>query len=816
MPTQDSKKGNYPSSGHYPEMGGYPGSGQYSGMAMEEGLSIQEIFGTLWRRKIPVVLLAGLTALAVLGYSVMRMPSYQSSARILLEDNAPSSGLLGEISALTGSPPAAAEMEVVKSREILKRLVALPEEDSLGLGLVLRVDDLDRYQPLSTLLAHWKEDAPTGSLSAKLVGSSAVKTWGSALLQIGDNQKAGLTWMNAEKEKQEIVFPWRKQNTLSVESLTLELTAEGNLAGRRFRLTWTTPRDATDRLLGSLSVSETTRGSGVLKIALSDSDPFRAAEIVNQVVRSYMERSRERLALRAKTTVSYIEEQIERIQGELEEAEKALVEYQEREGAALLTDAARAVVERISSLDLEQAKLAMLIEGQDQLVQAMDKGRPAEELGAGIELDIQTASLLQELSVLRSQESLLADEHQDAWPPLMQVRAQIAQVRQTISGAAKSRAGALHKRSDSIQGAVDRWQAQLNTLPATERELAKFQRKAESFESIYTFLLAQEQQARISEKASIAAVSVVDWAVPALSRSSPRLVLMTGVGLLLGLFLGTAFALWRESTQKTVLSAAQLEAVTGLPQWGIIPDFLKGGGRAKGASSKEYFLALRDAPDSSVAESYRSLRANFRFAAKGQEIKTLTITSAAQGEGKSTTIADLAIALANGGSNVLLVDADLRRPVIHRMFSCAQSPGLAEALQGQEDWTRTVVTETGIENLSVIPAGKAKGKNPGDLLALPEVVQLVDDLKEAFDYVLFDVPPVLAVADATSFLNHLDALLFLTRYNYSPEAAVAGATQRLKISGAEPLGCVLNSVRTSRVGGYGYGSYGSYGRSNRA
>ena len=96
-------------------------------------------------------------------------------------------------------------------------------------------------------------------------------------------------------------------------------------------------------------------------------------------------------------------------------------------------------------------------------------------------------------------------------------------------------------------------------------------------------------------------------------------------------------------------------------------------------------------------------------------------------------------------------------------------------------------------------------------MALPEVVQLVDNLKEAFDYVLFDVPPVLAVADATSFLNHLDAILFLTRYDHSPEAAVAGATQRLKISGADPLGCVLNGVRISRVsssGGYGYGSYG--------
>mgnify|MGYP006153983245 CR=1 FL=1 len=797
MATKDSNQGSYPGSGHYPGMGEYPGSGQYPGMAMEEGLSVQEILDTLWRRKIAVVLIAGVMALGALGFALTQAPSYQADARILLEENAPSSGVLGELSALTGAPPAAAEMEVVKSREILKRIVALPEEDSLGLGLMLRVDDLDRYQPLSAFLARWAEDAPKGNLSARLAGTSAVKKGGSALLQIGEDSQAVLSWTNAEKKKQETVIPWGRHNTLSLEGLTLILTADGDLSGRRFSLTWMNTRSAIDRLLGAIRVSETARGSGVLKISLSDSDPFRAAEVVNQVVRSYMERSRDRVALRAKTTVSYIEEQIERIQGELEEAESALVEYQEREGAALLTEAARTVVERISSLDLEQAKLAMLIGSQDQLVQAIEAGQSVEELGAGIELDPQTASLLQEIRVLRGQESLLAGEYQDEWPPLMQVRAQITQVRQTITGAAQARASALHKKNDTLQRAVDRWQTQLNELPATERELAKFQRKAESFEGIYTFLLAQEQEARITEKASIATVSVVDWAVPALSRSSPNLAKMTGMGLLLGLLFGAALALWRESTQKKVLSAAQLEAVTGLPQWGIIPDFLRGGARTKGASSQEYFLALRDAPDSFVAESYRSLRANLRFAAKVQDIKTLTITSASQGEGKSTTIADLAIALANGGSKVLLVDADLRRPVIHRMFSCAQSPGLAEVLQGQGDWSGAVVAETGTVNLSVFPAGKANGKNPGDLLALPEVVQLVDALKAAFDYVLFDVPPVLAVADAASFLNHLDALLFLTRYDYSSEIAVAGATQRLKISGAEPLGCVLNGVKLS-------------------
>jgi len=817
MTPEDSSQGQYPSSGHYPGPGKYPGSGHYPGLGTEKSLNVQEVLSVFWRQKTVVVFTAALVALIALGFAMTLTPSYPSEARILLENNA-HSGILGELSVLAGAPPAMAEIEVVKSREIVKRIVALPEEDSLGLGLTLRVDDLDRYQPRSTFLARWRDDAPKGNLSIAFAKNLGVHVRGSgrASLHFDAGGKATLSWVDKKGEKHIQVIPWEKNVPANflLEKMPLEMVVEGHPINRRFRLTWRRSRVVVNQILRSLHVSETARGSGVLKITYSDSDPNRSAIIVNQIVKSYMERSRERLALRSKTTVIYLEEQIKRTQGELERAEKDLVDYQEKEGAALLTDAGRTVIERISFLDLEQAKLALLIEGQDQLVRAMESGQSVEELGAGIELDMQTLSLLQELRALRSQESLLAAEYQVEWPPLIQVRAQIVQVGQTISGAAFARASALHKQRESLQGAVDRWQEQLNSLPATERELAKFQRKAESFESIYTLLLAMEQQARISEKASIAAVSVVDWAVPAVKRSSPKLAMVTGLGLFLGLFLGAALALWREHANKKILNEAQLEAVTLLPQWGIIPDFLRGGGRTKGASGKEYFLALRDAPDSAVAESYRALRANLQFAAKGKEIKTLTITSAAQGEGKSTTIADLGIALANGGSKVLLVDADLRRPIMHKMFECARGPGLAEVIQGQELWT-DVVMETGVENLSVIPAGQSRGKNPGDLLALSEMTALMDELKVVYEYVLFDVPPVLAVADAASFLNHLDALILLTRFNHSPQAAVAGAVRRLEIVGAVPLGCVLNGVRTSRIFGrdgykYGYG-YGHEG-----
>ncbi|MCH2112202.1 MAG: polysaccharide biosynthesis tyrosine autokinase [Planctomycetes bacterium] len=807
--SENEPQGRYPGMGSYPGIGQYPGTGHYPGMGNEDGFTLNELVGTLWRRKACIAVTTGVVATAALMFSLTRTPSFEAEARILLEEGAPSTGILGELSMLSGAPPAAAELEVVQSREIAKRVIANPEEDALGLGFTIRVDDLDRYSPWELVKRKFGGKAPSGFLTAALTKPVTLRDLPTALLAINeDSTQAQLSWESLT-HRGSVEFPLAEgEAKVDFGGVKMKLHSEGDLSNRQFRLRFTTARGAAEDLLKNLSVVETARGSGVLRVTFKDTDPERAAQVVNNVVAAYMDRSRQRLALRAQKTVAYIGSQIERIQDELNAAEQELVAYQEKEGAALLSDAARAVVGRMSELDLEQAKLAMLIDSQKRLVAAMLGGAAAEEAGAGAELDPQTSSMLQELASLVAQASFLAEEHTEAWPPLMQIRAQITQLRNNISGAAEARADSLQRKEESLAQAMERWQNQLNTLPATERELAKFQRKAESFEQIYTYLLAEEQQARIAENAAVAAVSVVDWGVTPISRSSPKLTLNTSVAIILGLFLGAALALWREANHKTILSSSQLETVTGLPQWGIIPNFLSGSTRLKGAGKKEHFLALRDAPDSTVAESYRALRANLRFAGKGQEIKTLTITSAAQGEGKSTTIADLAIALANGNSSVLLVDADLRRPAIHRMFDCPQSPGLAEVIKNRLPWNEAKNVETGIENLHILSSGKVQGTNPGDLLALESVITLLEELKGSYDYVLFDVPPVLAVADAASFLNHLDAILLLARYDHTAESAIVGANYKLNLSGAQAIGGILNGFTHSKAqfAGYGYGN----------
>jgi tyrosine-protein kinase Etk/Wzc len=293
--------------------------------------------------------------------------------------------------------------------------------------------------------------------------------------------------------------------------------------------------------------------------------------------------------------------------------------------------------------------------------------------------------------------------------------------------------------------------------------------------------------------------------------------LFLGGGALVGFLVGVALALVRQSLDRTVLGAEELEEASGLSLFGSIPDYRRGPCRVKGAP--EGYLALRDDPEGPIAEAYRSLRSNLKFVLntgqEGLELKTLAFTSCTQGEGKSVTNVDVALAFALTGKRVLLVDADMRRPASHRYLGASLTPGLSDLLAGRLHW-RECVQHGVAETLDLIPAGKQPA-SPGDLLAGEETARLVAEVREAYDLVVFDVPPALAVADIDCLAVQLDAVFLITRAGKLSSRVVQEGRRRLESVGAKLVGCVLNAARPTRGEqryGYGYG-YG-YGERDAA
>ena len=185
-------------------------------------------------------------------------------------------------------------------------------------------------------------------------------------------------------------------------------------------------------------------------------------------------------------------------------------------------------------------------------------------------------------------------------------------------------------------------------------------------------------------------------------------------------------------------------------------------------------------------------------------LKTLACTSCAPGEGKTTTNADLAMVFAKAGKTVLLVDCDLRKPQVHKLFSLERNPGFGEVLEEQLSWKESIQA-SGEENLSIMPAGKS-ASSPGELLAGDRALEVIDELKNAYDLIVFDLPPANVVADVANFASNLDALLLVYRAGKVPSRLLTATINRLQQAEVSLLGTILNAVCVSLImGGYGYG-----------
>lgn len=211
---------------------------------------------------------------------------------------------------------------------------------------------------------------------------------------------------------------------------------------------------------------------------------------------------------------------------------------------------------------------------------------------------------------------------------------------------------------------------------------------------------------------------------------------------------------------------------------------------------------LSDISSFSAREAYRTLRTNIRFSLRGDGCKTFCITSSAQGEGKSITMVNLAISFAEAGQKVLLIDADLRRPAIARLLVEKATPGLSNVLAG-------IVTEeeairpSQYEGMDILFSGDIP-PNPAELLGSERMAQLIEKLSKRYDYILVDTPPVNIVSDTCVIANMLDGVLILARQDKSRKDNVKRAVDRLKLTGANLLGCVFNGVPRESKTTYGY------------
>lgn len=294
-------------------------------------------------------------------------------------------------------------------------------------------------------------------------------------------------------------------------------------------------------------------------------------------------------------------------------------------------------------------------------------------------------------------------------------------------------------------------------------------------------------------------------------KSLKRVLKIVGPFAFLGVLFVFGLAYFREWYDTTLRTIESLRAAVGAQLLGTVPGFRPTPEVERMARHSRLHpqLCYAHHPGSREAESYRTIRTALLFAAQEQNARVIQVSSSEPGDGKTTSICNLALAMAQSGKRVLLIDADLRRPTVHEMFRLPQEVGLSDALLGEIEWINAV-KKTPIATLSVLTAGLAP-ENPSELLSTPALELVLRRAREEFDYVLVDSPPVLAVSDPCIVATHTDGMLLVVRMRKNSRAAVRRTGETLDSYGVRVFGVVANDFDASaEQDGYNYDSYEAY------
>ena len=545
-------------------------------------------------------------------------------------------------------------------------------------------------------------------------------------------------------------------------------------------------------------------GSFLFEIRFESFDPQLAADAANAIAAEYMRMNDVRRLSSTVGSRAYLEEEIHKLQAKLESSEKDLNEFARRNQVVDLEDRSNSMGTRLERLNDELTTVrAERIAAQSVYLQAQQGS--ATELPQIMNKPL-ISNLRQQQADLQTEYLRLSKIYKDQYPLLEQTRAQMERVQQTIATEVDNEIrsiGAVYRELLQKEELLAAEVAKLNSdILALQEDAVQYnilKRERETNNELYVGLLERMKELGVAQGLEASNVAIIDPARPPGSPFAPDVTKSVTKALLLGLFLGLSLALLLGFLDNTIRKPEELEETLGLSNLGLVP---KETGRRR---EKNYLIDLSGhlAPGSEVAESFRSIRTSLMFSTPDGLPRSLLVTSASEKEGKTTTAINLAIVLAHTGAKVLLVDCDLRKPRVHRTFKCKLAPGISEHLVNGPLQT---IHRTKIKGLSVMSAGTPP-PNPAELLGSTVFDVFLQMMKDKFQYVILDSPPILGLADAVVASSKVDGVLTVVSAGKVSKRALRQAIGRLRAVQAPLVGAVLNNVDVSSSE---YGEYSRY------
>lgn len=561
------------------------------------------------------------------------------------------------------------------------------------------------------------------------------------------------------------------------------------------------------RYMSRLSV-EQVQQSDLVTVSFESFDPRVAAELANAHTREYIEFIDQRRFNSTSSAKEYLQQQIEDAEVNLGQSEKALTDFARHHNIVDVEDRGNVMQRRFE--DLSRAlttKKQERIMAQIEYKQAQEGG--LESLPAVLDNQL-IKDLQQRYAEVRAEYGELSSVFRSNYPKMRQLQSRIDDYKAMLEEESVKLVMGLRRQYEQLAEQESELEQQMSIqrtelLDLKERAISYniLKREWEANRELYTGLLERQKDFSVASGMEFNDASIVDLAVAPTSKYRPDSVKNVTMAGLFGLVGGVGLAFLMAFLDNTFRSREELEQALGIPFMGIVPKL----GSDKQRDMVPTALISAYQPANAIAEAIRSIRTGMLFSRPDHVPKKILVSSTTSGEGKSTLAMNLALILAQSGSSVLIIDADLRKPVIGSWLGIAQNPGLAEYLQGDDV---DIIRGTNFENLFVVPAGEHCTR-PTDLLASLRMRDYLEGVAERFDFVIIDGPPCLGVADSMLLSAKVDGTLLVVKAGSTEKHVVAETVNRLRMVNAPLIGSILNFVDLAQPEYGHYGTYYGYG-----
>ena len=567
----------------------------------------------------------------------------------------------------------------------------------------------------------------------------------------------------------------------------------------------------------------------IIEIHYRSADPQLAASVVNTLARTFVENNFKTKFESTMQASDWLSKQLSDLQMKVETSQEKLVRYQKQHEILGGDEKQNITTQKLDELNKALTAAESERMNKEAVYRLMESGDPDALASAGsIDLSGATGStnsgLLESLRAkqvdLKIQVAELGTQFGPAYPKVAQLNSQIKEIDQQIQAEMKKLLGKVRgdytaalQRENMLHDALEKQKQEANKLNESAIEYSILKRDVETNRQLYEGLLEKLKVAGVTAGLRSNNFQIVDSARVPTSPTEPNIPRNLMFGFVLGLTSGVLCAFLLETLDNTVRTTEQAQVISGLPSLGMIPlgSKLVGEGSSQRkltiASSKEAVeLITQVRPQSQMAESYRALRTSLLLSSLGAPPKVIMVTSALPQEGKTTTSMNCAVVLVQKGVKVLLVDADLRRPSIHKTLGMGPRSGLSNVLTGSTTLQQAITRSPVLPNLYVLPAGTPP-PNPAELLASTNMRDVLAELREQFDHIVIDTPPTLSVTDAVVLSPRVDAVVLVIRSNHTTKQALRRARDILMQVNAKVSGVLLNAVDLSSPDYYYYYEY---------